>query len=112
MIRLDLTRTPELEDEGLARDVIRGIQEARREAGLAVSDRIRLRLEGISESARTALEAHQDLIAKETLATELRVGPLDRARPDGKREDTRSGWWRGAVDLGVHGVVQIALAPR
>ena len=42
LVRLDLTVTPELEAEGLARDLAREVNEARRKEGLDVSDRIRL----------------------------------------------------------------------
>src|ERR1700759_2538191 len=42
LIALDLRVTPELAAEGTARDVVRIVQQARRDAGLAVSDRIRL----------------------------------------------------------------------
>ncbi len=64
---LDTETTPELEAEGIARDAIRAIQEARKNAGLDVSDRIVLALNAAPEFAE-ALEAHTDLIAGETLA--------------------------------------------
>ena len=67
---LDTTVTPELAAEGLARDVVRAVQQARRDAGLDVSDRIHLRLSG-DESVRAAIQAHADLIKAETLATTL-----------------------------------------
>jgi isoleucyl-tRNA synthetase len=67
---LDTTVTPELAAEGLARDVIRAVQQARRDAGLAVSDRISLRLAG-DEVVRAAVEAHADLITSETLSAHL-----------------------------------------
>lgn len=67
---LDTTVTPELAVEGLARDVVRAVQQARRDAGLKVSDRISLRLAG-DEAVRGAVEAHAELIKKETLATSL-----------------------------------------
>jgi isoleucyl-tRNA synthetase len=67
---LDTRLTPELEAEGLARDVVRAVQQARRDAGLEVSDRIRLSLAG-DASTVAAIEAHRDLIAGETLATSL-----------------------------------------
>jgi isoleucyl-tRNA synthetase len=67
---LDTTVTPDLEAEGLARDVVRAVQQARREAGLDVSDRIALRLGG-DLAAVAAIETHRDLIAGETLASIL-----------------------------------------
>ncbi|MCL6422146.1 isoleucine--tRNA ligase [Brachybacterium sp. JHP9] len=69
---LDTALTPELEAEGTARDVIRAIQQARREAGLDVSDRIRLTVAG-DEAVVAAVAAHRDLVAAEVLATDLQV---------------------------------------
>jgi isoleucyl-tRNA synthetase len=68
--------TPELAAEGLARDVVRAVQQARRSAGLDVTDRIALRLAG-DETVREALQQHRDLLAKEVLAASLELGPLD-----------------------------------
>jgi isoleucyl-tRNA synthetase len=78
-ILLDTTVTPELAAEGLARDVIRAVQQARRSAGLDVSDRIRLAVAG-SPAAVAAMTAHRGLIAGETLAAGLDLldaGALD-----------------------------------
>ena len=72
---LDCAVTPELAAEGLARDVIRAVQQARRDAGLEVSDRIALVLGG-DESVRSAIEAHAELIRSETLAESLQVGDV------------------------------------
>ncbi|WP_053385883.1 isoleucine--tRNA ligase [Leucobacter japonicus] len=64
---LDTVLTTELEAEGIARDAIRAVQEARKNAGLDVSDRIVLAIN--AEPAHVeALEAHAALIAAETLA--------------------------------------------
>jgi len=70
---LDATVTPELEAEGLARDVIRAVQQARKGAGLEVGDRIDLEIDG-DPAAVAAVEAHRELIAGETLAVRLAVG--------------------------------------
>jgi isoleucyl-tRNA synthetase len=67
---LDTVVTPELAAEGLARDVVRAVQQARKDAGLDVSDRIRLQIES-DAVAIVAMREHQDLIAGETLALEL-----------------------------------------
>jgi isoleucyl-tRNA synthetase len=64
--------TPELEAEGIARDAIRAVQEARKSAGLDVSDRIVLALNASPQEA-AALQAHADLIAGETLAVGFAV---------------------------------------
>jgi isoleucyl-tRNA synthetase len=69
---LDTAVTPELAAEGLARDVIRAVQQARRAAGLEVSDRITLRLAG-DATVRAALQQHRELIAREVTATALDV---------------------------------------
>ena len=67
---LDTTVSPELAAEGLPRDVVRAVQQARRDAGLEVSDRISLQLAG-DEAVREAVAAYAELIKKETLATNL-----------------------------------------
>ena len=72
-VLLDTTVTPELEAEGLARDVIRAVQQARKDAGLDVSDRIALTLGSHDAPARAAIEAHRELIGAETLAISLNV---------------------------------------
>jgi isoleucyl-tRNA synthetase len=71
-VLLDTRLTPELLAEGLARDTIRHVQQARKDADLDVSDRISLALTADEESV-TALIQHQELISKETLATELSI---------------------------------------
>ena len=70
---LDILVTPELETEGYARDVIRLIQSARKEAGLHVADRIKLSLE-LPPKQAAAVERHADEVKRETLAVELRLG--------------------------------------
>lgn len=74
---LDTVLTDELEAEGAARDLVRTIQQARKDAGLEVSDRIVLAITAplpLLDAAR----AHQDLVAGETLAvaTEYAEGPV------------------------------------
>ena len=80
-VALELALTPELESEGRAREVIRLVQDARKEAGLAVGDRIVL---GIAGALEAAVRAHEDLIAHETLA--LGVEPADLADAAYRRE--------------------------
>ena len=67
LVGLDTNLTPELIDEGLAREIVRSIQEARKNAGLEVSDRIRLNVSGSTDIDRILLSYH-DWIMAETLA--------------------------------------------
>ena len=73
---LDLTLDDELRAEGVARDAIRAVQDARKAAGLNVSDRIRLTL-GVPAGQVAAVEAHRDVVARETLATSFVVREAD-----------------------------------
>jgi isoleucyl-tRNA synthetase len=74
-VALELELTPELRREGLARELVRVVQDARKAAGLEVSDRIVLGL-GASGEVAGALAEHRSSIAGETLATELREGEV------------------------------------
>lgn len=67
---LDTAVTPELEAEGTARDLVRAVQQARKDAGLQVSDRIALTLTGPAPTLAAA-RTHEALIAEETLATSV-----------------------------------------
>src|SRR5207249_3278385 len=89
-VALELDVTPELRLEGLARELIRLVQDARKSAGLAVTDRIVL---GVQTAGRlqAALDAHRDVIGGETLATTVQdeaIADADRieeAELDGER---------------------------
>ena len=72
-VALQLTITPELRLEGLARELIRAVQDARKAAGLDVSDRIALAIDATGEVAE-ALGTHRELVAAEVLATSLTAG--------------------------------------
>jgi isoleucyl-tRNA synthetase len=72
-VLLDTVTTPELEAEGLARDVIRAIQDTRKAAGLQVSDRIALAIRGGSQDDVSALRAFSETIAGETLAKSVTI---------------------------------------
>jgi isoleucyl-tRNA synthetase len=74
LVELDITVTPELAAEGTARDVVRVVQQARRDAGLNVSDRIRLTI-GADGDVADAVRAHQAFLAGETLAVDVAVLP-------------------------------------
>ncbi|MEO7455179.1 MAG: class I tRNA ligase family protein, partial [Gemmatimonadaceae bacterium] len=70
---IDPAITPELKREGVAREVISRVQRMRKDAGLSVSDRIRLQVGGdalVQESARE----HRDRIAEEVLAAHVAIG--------------------------------------
>jgi isoleucyl-tRNA synthetase len=69
-VGLDTELTEELSREGDVRDLVRGVQNLRKETGLEVTDRINLTLFG-SDRLREAWEAFADYVAAETLATSV-----------------------------------------
>lgn len=73
LVVLDSAVTEELEAEGWAKDRIRQLQDARRAAGLDVSDRINVVLE-VPQDCKEWAERHRELIAGEVLATSFSVG--------------------------------------
>jgi len=70
-VALELEIDEELRIEGWAREIVHAIQAARRDAGLDVSDRIVLTLDG-DKALLDAAKAHQDYLTGETLAVEVR----------------------------------------
>jgi isoleucyl-tRNA synthetase len=74
-VALDTTLTEELVDEGIARDLVRAVQQARKDAGFEVSDRIALLLVEPDDASRLpkVFEVWGDYIQNETLADELRL---------------------------------------
>ncbi len=77
---LDTAVTSELEAEGVARDLVRAVQQARRDAGLDVSDRIALTISA-APAAADAARTHAELIKRETLATSYDVQEAEVAQP-------------------------------
>ena len=78
-VALDTTLTPALEDEGWVRDLVRGVQQARKDSGFEVSDRIAILVVEPPETSRFAavLEEFGDYLQRETLADELRLVDAD-----------------------------------
>ncbi len=69
-VALDITLTPELEEEGIARDLVNRIQNLRKDKGFEVTDKIRLKIEKNSE-INDAIQNNYDYICSETLAESL-----------------------------------------
>ena len=77
-VALDLELTPDLVRAGLAREVIRVVQEARKSSGLEVTDRVVLVLQAEGELAE-AITEHAGMIADEVLAVQLSQGAVATA---------------------------------
>ena len=93
-VLLDLEVTEELEQEGIARDAIRHIQQARKDKGLDVSDRITLNLYANPQTI-SAIQKHQQFVCEETLATEFSIAEGE-----------------GDLSVGEGGLIRIELAKR
>ncbi len=88
---LDTSLDADLIREGIARELVRTVQEARKSAGLEVSDRIRLGVSG-SAAVEEALAEYRDFLLTETLATEWVVGQDDPQYSEERSLDTEQ--WR------------------
>ena len=69
-VALDITLTPELEMEGVARELINRIQNIRKEAGLEVTDKIRVEIEALP-AIEPSVAKYADYIGQQTLAVEV-----------------------------------------
>jgi isoleucyl-tRNA synthetase len=77
-VALDLAIDEDLREEGYAREIVHAVQNARKNAGLAVEDRIALSLAG-DRALLSAAERHREYLAGETLAVELALGEAAEA---------------------------------
>ncbi|MEO1063517.1 MAG: isoleucine--tRNA ligase [Actinomycetota bacterium] len=88
VVTLDTEVTPELAAEGLARDVIRAVQQARKDDDLRVTDRIAVTVDA-PEDVGAAVLTHEATIAGQVLATSLDLGDVSgdgshEAKVDGR----------------------------
>jgi isoleucyl-tRNA synthetase len=112
---LDTSLTPELIQEGLARDFVRGVQDARRSAGYRIEDRINVAYVGDPEVV-AALGAFEDYVRSETLADRLvgqsTTGASDQVEPEAVEGPGGAygmdGAYRDQIEVGQHRV-RIAL---
>ena len=89
---LETKRTPELELEGLAREIAHHLNNLRKDAGLDIADRIALRYAG---PISAAFERYGDFIAEEALATNVAKGLVGRGHS-----------WKGELN-GTSGELEI-----
>ncbi len=74
VVLLDTVLTEELVAEGLARDAVRAVQQARKDSGLHISDRIELWLSSTDPTVEAAMRGHQSMIEGEVLAVAFNIG--------------------------------------
>ncbi len=74
-VAIDGRVTEDLAREGMARDIIRQVQDHRKNSGLQIEDRISLHLGTAAEKLTAAIAAHRDYIAGETLTVEWATAP-------------------------------------
>ncbi len=97
-LALDTEITEELLAEGYVRDLVRGVQNLRKESGLEVTDRIRLRVGG-DESLKRALDNFTDFVRSETLAVSVAWEKADsRAKDSLSPVEADDKTWLAAVE--------------
>jgi isoleucyl-tRNA synthetase len=97
LILLDLNITPELEREGMARDIVRMVQQYRKEATLDVSDKIELFLVTNDNFTKESIETYKNYIQYQTLAAKLTV-----------KSNKNNGEFNFEENLGEQGILQIS----
>jgi len=114
-VALDLTVPPSLRAEGLAREVIRRIQRARKAAGLAPGDRICVRWEAAGRELSSALAEQGEMIAGEVLAAafEPHAGGPGASAAEGHETGSPplAGGWHGHADEALGLRFWLAVAP-
>jgi isoleucyl-tRNA synthetase len=100
-VALEVSITPELRREGLARDVVRVVQDARKGDGLQVTDRIAVRWSAADPELAASLSEHRELISREVLAVEFRPVPADQPASAGNDEDPGRWVRHDSRDLGL-----------
>lgn len=80
LVALDVTITPALRSEGLARELTRKINDLRKEMDFNLDDRVNLRYANPTEGFRDAIKSFEDFIAQETLAEIVRVEDIESSR--------------------------------
>lgn len=71
LVWLDTNVSDELKLEGIARDIVRGIQQARKDSGLNITDKIKLSIAQDEEAIKAAIEKWQQYIMAQTLAISI-----------------------------------------
>ena len=104
VVALDLETTPELEAEGTARDVIRLVQRARRDAGLQVTDRIEL-VVVVAPEVATVLKQWRSHIAAQVLATEFEIEAYESTEEPTPKDE----WFTAVGELSDRSVITIRL---
>ena len=104
VVELDVEVTPELAAEGTARDLVRLVQQARKDEDLRITDRIALHLTAHPELA-AAIEGHRSWIAEQVLATSFDVAVASEGAVSAHG---RSGTHTGTID-GLDAVVAISV---
>jgi isoleucyl-tRNA synthetase len=103
-VALEVSITAELRREGVARDFVRLVQDARKGDGLQVTDRIAVRWLAADPELAASLTEYQDMIGREVLAVEFRAVPADQpaAGPAGRGGEGAAEWVRhDSRELGV-----------
>jgi isoleucyl-tRNA synthetase len=70
-VALDITISPELKQEGIARELVNRIQNIRKDSGFEVTDKIKVQIQRSGELEQAIIEANESYIKDETLTEEL-----------------------------------------